>query len=487
MSASTRMSAFGCARAGALPAAVFAAGASAVPSGQNGERRAGRARRDVGGGAWRSRLGGNQPENPVRALETARDQGRASATMGAWQTPAHRNASPLGSPRSRNRRPWRSTPRPRRSRPPARTSSASGRASPISRRRRRSSRPRWPRARDPRFHHYSPTPGPARAPRGDRAQDQARLRRRLRCGAGGRHQRREARRLQHVPGAVRPGRRGARCPRRTGRRIPSASRSAAAFPVVLPTTEATASASPSSSSTRRSRRARRRCCSCRRATRPARCTRPTRSRRSVAGRSSAASGSSPTRSTSTSRTTATCSRRCPALVPELMDQCVILNGVAKTYAMTGWRVGWMIGPHDVIAAATNLQSHSTSNVSNVAQAAALAAVTGDLAAVAEMRDAFARRGRMMYELLSKIPGVTRARAAGRVLLLPLVRRRARARDRRPHAPHDARAVRGAARRGEGRDRARRGVRRARLRPAVASRSATTTSARECAASPKSGV
>ena len=96
----------------------------------------------------------------------------------------------------------------------------------------------------------------------------------------------------------------------------------------------------------------------------------------------------------------------PALVPELMNQCVILNGVAKTYAMTGWRVGWMISPPDVTAAAINLQSHSTSNVSNVAQAAALAAVSGDLDAVAQMRDAFARRGRMMYELLSKIPGVS---------------------------------------------------------------------------------
>jgi aspartate/methionine/tyrosine aminotransferase len=96
----------------------------------------------------------------------------------------------------------------------------------------------------------------------------------------------------------------------------------------------------------------------------------------------------------------------PGLLPELMDQCVILNGVAKTYAMTGWRVGWMIGPPDVTAAAINLQSHSTSNVSNVAQAAALAAVGGDLAAVGEMRAAFARRGKMMYELLSKIPGVS---------------------------------------------------------------------------------
>jgi aspartate/methionine/tyrosine aminotransferase len=96
----------------------------------------------------------------------------------------------------------------------------------------------------------------------------------------------------------------------------------------------------------------------------------------------------------------------PGLVPDLMERCVILNGVAKTYAMTGWRVGWMIGPPDVTAAATNLQSHSTSNVSNVAQAAALAAVSGDLSAVAEMRRAFLRRGRTMYELLSKIEGVS---------------------------------------------------------------------------------
>jgi aspartate aminotransferase len=96
----------------------------------------------------------------------------------------------------------------------------------------------------------------------------------------------------------------------------------------------------------------------------------------------------------------------PTLVPEIAERCVILNGVAKTYAMTGWRVGWMIAPRDVIGAATNLQSHSTSNVSNVAQVAALAAVSGDLEAVGEMRAAFARRGQKMYEMLSGIPGVT---------------------------------------------------------------------------------
>jgi len=93
------------------------------------------------------------------------------------------------------------------------------------------------------------------------------------------------------------------------------------------------------------------------------------------------------------------------LVPELADRVVVVNGVAKTYAMTGWRVGWMIGPPDVVKAATNLQSHATSNVANVSQAAALAAVSGDLEAVAEMRAAFERRGRTMHRLLSGIPGV----------------------------------------------------------------------------------
>ncbi|HVN50248.1 MAG TPA: pyridoxal phosphate-dependent aminotransferase [Acidimicrobiales bacterium] len=96
----------------------------------------------------------------------------------------------------------------------------------------------------------------------------------------------------------------------------------------------------------------------------------------------------------------------PALVPELADQCVVLNGVAKTYAMTGWRVGWMIGPADLIKAATNLQSHTTSNVANVSQRAALAAVAGDLDAVAMMRAAFDRRRRTIHSMLDAIPGVS---------------------------------------------------------------------------------
>ncbi|MET9861730.1 pyridoxal phosphate-dependent aminotransferase [Streptomyces smyrnaeus] len=95
----------------------------------------------------------------------------------------------------------------------------------------------------------------------------------------------------------------------------------------------------------------------------------------------------------------------PAVVPELRDKCVVVNGVAKTYAMTGWRVGWLIGPQDVIKAATNLQSHATSNVSNVSQAAALAAVSGDLDAVAAMREAFDRRRRTIVRMLNEIDGV----------------------------------------------------------------------------------
>jgi aspartate aminotransferase len=95
----------------------------------------------------------------------------------------------------------------------------------------------------------------------------------------------------------------------------------------------------------------------------------------------------------------------PVAAPEIAERCVVLNGVAKTYAMTGWRVGWMIGPAQVIKAAGNLQSHATSNVCNVAQAAALAAVSGDLSAVAQMRSAFDRRRQVMTKMLNEVPGV----------------------------------------------------------------------------------
>ena len=96
----------------------------------------------------------------------------------------------------------------------------------------------------------------------------------------------------------------------------------------------------------------------------------------------------------------------PVVVPEARDRCIVVNGVAKSYAMTGWRVGWMIGPPEITAAAISLQSHSTSNVSNVAQAAALTAVSGNLEAVATMREAFDRRRLTMTKMLNDIEGVT---------------------------------------------------------------------------------
>jgi aspartate aminotransferase len=94
----------------------------------------------------------------------------------------------------------------------------------------------------------------------------------------------------------------------------------------------------------------------------------------------------------------------PVLVPELADTCIVVNGVAKTYAMTGWRVGWLIGPADVVKAAANLQSHATSNVNNIAQRAAIAALTGDLTAVATMRAAFDRRRRTIVSMLGDVNG-----------------------------------------------------------------------------------
>ena len=108
----------------------------------------------------------------------------------------------------------------------------------------------------------------------------------------------------------------------------------------------------------------------------------------------------------------------PVVVPELADRCLVLNGVAKTFAMTGWRVGWMVGPADVIKAAGNLQSHVTSNVSNVSQRAALAAVSGSLDAVVEMRGHFDRRRKMMFEMLSGIEGVQVAEPGGAFYAYP---------------------------------------------------------------------
>ncbi len=109
-----------------------------------------------------------------------------------------------------------------------------------------------------------------------------------------------------------------------------------------------------------------------------------------------------------------------AAVPELAEQSVLLNGVAKTYAMTGWRVGWMVGPPDVVKAATNLQSHLTSNVANVSQRAALAALTGGLEVVETMRAAFDRRRRKIVEMLNVIPGVRCPTPAGAFYAYPSV-------------------------------------------------------------------
>lgn len=111
----------------------------------------------------------------------------------------------------------------------------------------------------------------------------------------------------------------------------------------------------------------------------------------------------------------------PVAVPELADTCIILNGVAKTYAMTGWRVGWMIGPKDVIKAATNLQSHLSSNVNNVAQRAAIAALNGDLQAVDAMKVAFDRRRKMMVKMLNEIPGVVCPTPEGAFYVYPSVK------------------------------------------------------------------
>jgi aspartate aminotransferase len=111
----------------------------------------------------------------------------------------------------------------------------------------------------------------------------------------------------------------------------------------------------------------------------------------------------------------------PVVVPELADRCLVANGVAKTYAMTGWRVGWLIGPDDAIAAATNIQSHETSNVANVSQRAALAAVSGGLEDVAMMRQAFDRRRQTIVRMLNAIDGVVCVEPEGAFYAYPSVK------------------------------------------------------------------
>ena len=111
----------------------------------------------------------------------------------------------------------------------------------------------------------------------------------------------------------------------------------------------------------------------------------------------------------------------PVLVPGLADTCIIINGVAKTYAMTGWRVGWMIGPKDAIKAATNLQSHLTSNVSNISQRAAIAAVSGNLDEVHKMGEAFNRRRKLIVDLLNEVPGFQCPTPQGAFYVYPSVK------------------------------------------------------------------
>jgi aspartate/methionine/tyrosine aminotransferase len=110
----------------------------------------------------------------------------------------------------------------------------------------------------------------------------------------------------------------------------------------------------------------------------------------------------------------------PVMFPELRDRIIVLNGVAKTYAMTGWRVGWMAGPKDIIKAATNLQSHMTANVANVSQRAAIAALNGDLSASNEMKVAFLRRRNLIVKMLNEIDGFSCPTPQGAFYAYPAV-------------------------------------------------------------------
>lgn len=110
----------------------------------------------------------------------------------------------------------------------------------------------------------------------------------------------------------------------------------------------------------------------------------------------------------------------PVVAPELGDRWVVVNGVAKTYAMTGWRIGWMISAPDVMVTAVNYQSQTTSNISNISQRAAIAALTGDLGATYEMREAFDRRRHTMTSMLNGIDGITCAEPEGAFYCFPNV-------------------------------------------------------------------
>ena len=108
--------------------------------------------------------------------------------------------------------------------------------------------------------------------------------------------------------------------------------------------------------------------------------------------------------------------------PAIADRCILVNGVAKTYAMTGWRLGWMVGPQDAISAAANLQSHLSSNVSNISQMAALAALTGDQTAAKKMREAFNVRRNTIVSGLNAIEGIICPEPLGAFYVYPDVTR-----------------------------------------------------------------
>ncbi len=187
---------------------------------------------------------------------------------------------------------------------------------------------------------------------------------------------------------------------------------------------------------------------------------PTRpgGRHRLRGPPSVGYGSSPTRSTHGWCTETPRFTSIPVAAPEGRPQTVVVSGVAKSYAMTGWRVGWIIAPNDVAAAAANLQSHLSSNVANVAQAAALAALTGPQDEVEAMREAFDRRRRTAYSMLSKVPDMECPEPLGAFYLFPSVAG-VLERGVGGQAPGDiARTVRPAPRPGRGGGRARRGLR-----------------------------
>ena len=301
---------------------------------------------------------------------------------------------------------WRSTPRPRRSRPPGRPVIGFG-----------AGEPDFPtpdyiveagaaRLRRARFHQYTPAAGLPELREAIAAKTARDSGLAVDAEPGAGHQRRQAGGLRGLRHAAGPGRRGAAAGAVLDH-IPGVDpRWPAACPVRVHTDETTGYRVTveqlEAHCTDRDQGA-----AVRLAVQPDRRRLPAGAGRRdrPLGRRARPLGASPTRSTSTWSTATPGSSSMPVVVPEIADRCVVLNGVAKTYAMTGWRVGWMIGPADVVKAATNLQSHATSNVCNVAQAAALAAVSGDLSAVAQMRAAFDRRRQVMTAMLNDVPGV----------------------------------------------------------------------------------